>query len=138
VLAGQERKFLETLLGALGRPDLIALCLQGPGPHQRPVIDFLQDTFGQQTLAELTAWMARLDVCFAPVSTLPEAFDDRNVAARGMVLTDARGRRHIAPVIRFADEPPAPDLHEPALGEHSEEILAPLRDGGRRRVGKGA
>jgi crotonobetainyl-CoA:carnitine CoA-transferase CaiB-like acyl-CoA transferase len=129
VLAGQERKFIETLLEALGRPDLIALCLQGPGPHQRPVIDFLADTFRRKTLAELTAWLARLDVCFAPVNTLPEAFDDRNVAARAMVLTDARGRRHIAPVIRFADEPPAPDLREPALGEHTEEVLGALRRG---------
>jgi crotonobetainyl-CoA:carnitine CoA-transferase CaiB-like acyl-CoA transferase len=129
VLAGQERKFIETLLEALDRPDLIALCLQGPGPHQRPVIDFLADTFRQRTLSELTAWMAQLDVCFAPVNTLPEAFDDRNVAARGMALSDARGRRHIAPVIRFADEPPAPDLREPALGEHSEEILGALQRG---------
>jgi crotonobetainyl-CoA:carnitine CoA-transferase CaiB-like acyl-CoA transferase len=129
VLAGQERKFIETLLKALDRPDLIALCLKGPGPHQRPVVDFLADTFRRQTLAELIAWLARLDVCFAPVNTLPEAFDDRNVAARGMALTDARGRRHIAPAIRFLDEPPAPDLREPALGEHTEEILAPLRRG---------
>ena len=33
VLAGQERKFVDTLLAALGRPDLVELCLRGPGPH---------------------------------------------------------------------------------------------------------
>jgi crotonobetainyl-CoA:carnitine CoA-transferase CaiB-like acyl-CoA transferase len=129
VLAGQEDKFIETLLRALDRPDLIGLCLQGPGPHQRPVIDFLQKTFGQKTLAEIVAWLSPLDLCFAPVNTLPEAFDDRNVKARGMVLTDALGRRHIAPAIRFQNEPPAPDLTEPRLDEHTEEILGPLRRG---------
>ena len=43
VLAGQERKFVENLLNALDRPDLVPLCLQGPGPHQRPVIEFFRE-----------------------------------------------------------------------------------------------
>ena len=77
VLAGQEPKFIANLLGALGREDLIGLCLQGPGPHQRPVIAFLQDVFRQQTLAEAVAWLSDLDLCFGPVHTLPEAFEDR-------------------------------------------------------------
>ena len=127
VLAGQERKFVDTLLQALGRPDLIELCLQGAGPHQRPVMDLLEDRFGRQTLAEITAWLSRLDLCFAPVNSLPEAFVDANAAAGAMVLTDSLGRRHIAPVIRFADEPAMPDLREPALGQHNDEILEPLR-----------
>ena len=61
------------------------------------------------------------------MNSLPEAFDDANAAARAMVLTDLFGRRHIAPVIRFADEPAVPDLREPALGQHTDEILEPLR-----------
>src|SRR5262249_6642895 len=127
VLAGQERKFIETLLRALARPDLIDLCLKGPGPHQQPVIDFLQATFRQRTQAEIVAFLSKLDVCFAPVNTLPEAFANRNAAARGMALADALGRRHIAPAIRFAHEPPAVSLTEPRLGEHTDEILGPLR-----------
>jgi crotonobetainyl-CoA:carnitine CoA-transferase CaiB-like acyl-CoA transferase len=127
VLAGQERKFVENLLEPLGRPDLVAPCLQGPGPHQQPVIDFLRDVFRQKTLEEATAWLLGLDVCFGPVNTLPEAFEDRNVAARASVMRDETGRRHIAPVIRFAEEPAGPALREPKLGEHTEEILGPLR-----------
>jgi crotonobetainyl-CoA:carnitine CoA-transferase CaiB-like acyl-CoA transferase len=127
VLAGQERKFIENLLGALDRPDLVAPCLQGPGPHQQPVIAFLRDVFGQKTLQEAVAWLSKLDVCFGPVNTLPEAFEDANVKARGMVLVDGLGRRHIAPAIHFADEPAAPSLREPSLGQHTEEILGPLR-----------
>jgi crotonobetainyl-CoA:carnitine CoA-transferase CaiB-like acyl-CoA transferase len=49
------------------------------------------------------------------------------VKARGTILKDDTGRRHIAPVIRFGDEPAAPILREPALGEHTEEVLGPLR-----------
>jgi crotonobetainyl-CoA:carnitine CoA-transferase CaiB-like acyl-CoA transferase len=127
VLAGQEPKFIANLLGALGRGDLIATCLKGPGPHQRPVIEFLAEVFRQQTLKEAVAWLAGLDVCFGPVNTLPEAFADANVAARGMLLTDEHGRRHLAPVIRFADEPARPVLSEPALGADTEAVLDRLR-----------
>jgi crotonobetainyl-CoA:carnitine CoA-transferase CaiB-like acyl-CoA transferase len=127
VLAGQEPKFIANLLGALGRSDLIQPCLSGPGPHQRPVIAFLAQVFRQRTLAEAIAYLSGLDVCFGPVNTLPEAFADANVAARGMLLTDELGRRHIAPVIRFQDEPARPILREPALGANTQEVLQPLR-----------
>jgi crotonobetainyl-CoA:carnitine CoA-transferase CaiB-like acyl-CoA transferase len=127
VLAGQERKFVENLLRALDRPDLVPLCLEGPGQHQRSVIEFFQGIFRAKTLAEATTWLSRLDVCFGPVNTLPEAFEDANVEARATVLQDEKGRRHIAPVIRFGDEPASPALKEPALGEHTAEILDPLK-----------
>jgi len=127
VLAGQEMKFVETLLAALDRPDLIQPCRRGPGPHQQPVIAFLGEVFAAMTLAEATALLSELDLCFGPVNTLPEALADANVAARGMLITDALGRRHIGPVIRFAEEPARPQLKEPALGADSDAILAPLR-----------
>jgi crotonobetainyl-CoA:carnitine CoA-transferase CaiB-like acyl-CoA transferase len=124
VLAGQEAKFVRVLLEALGRPDLAPLCLQGPGPHQQPVVDFLRDTFLQRSQSEWMTYLAGLDICFAPVNTLPEALDDANVRARAMLLTDEGGRRHLAPAIRFRDEPAMPMLREPLLGEHTREILA--------------
>ena len=72
-------------------------------------------------------YLSGLDVCFAPVNTLPEALDDPNLRARAMLLTDEAGRRHIAPAIRFRDEPAQPTLREPLLGEHTAEILAGAR-----------
>ena len=116
VLAGQEPKFIRNLLGALDRLDLVALCEQGPGPHQRPVIDFLAGTFRTKPLAEWVRWFDGRDICFAPVNTLPEAFEDPQVRAREAVRTDELGRRHIAPAIRFRREPAEPRWREPALG----------------------
>jgi crotonobetainyl-CoA:carnitine CoA-transferase CaiB-like acyl-CoA transferase len=124
VLAGQEAKFVRNLLQALGRPGLEPLCLRGPGPHQQPVIDFLRGTFLKRSLPEWMNYLSGLDVCFAPVNTLPEALDDPNLRARAMLLTDEAGRRHIAPAIHFRDEPAQPTLREPLLGEHTAEILA--------------
>jgi len=123
VLGGQEEKFVRNLLNALACPDLIPLCLRGPGPHQRPVIEFLKATFGGMSADEAVTFLSGFDVCFGPVNTLPEAFEDENAKARGMILRDEAGRRHIAPVIRFRDEPPAPSLDAPALGENTQDVL---------------
>jgi crotonobetainyl-CoA:carnitine CoA-transferase CaiB-like acyl-CoA transferase len=112
-LGGQEMKFVRNLLGALGRPELAPLC-EKPGSHQQPVMEFLERTFKQRTLAENLAFLAPLDVCYAPVNSLPEALE----AAHDKLLKDELGRRHLAPPIRFHDEPARPDLREPRLGEH--------------------
>jgi crotonobetainyl-CoA:carnitine CoA-transferase CaiB-like acyl-CoA transferase len=124
VLGGQERKFIENLLRNLGREDLIEPCVRGPGAHQQPVIAFLAAVFAQKTLAECVAWLSTLDVCFGPVQTLPEALHDPQLNARGTILRDEAGRRHIAPPIRFLNEPARPRLQEPKLGEHTARILA--------------
>jgi crotonobetainyl-CoA:carnitine CoA-transferase CaiB-like acyl-CoA transferase len=112
-LGGQEMKFVKNLLGALGRPELAPLC-EKPGPHQQPVMEFLEETFRKKTLAENLAFLAPLDVCYAPVNTLPEAL----ATADQKLLRDEHGRRHLAPPIRFRDEPARPSLREPRLGEH--------------------
>jgi len=113
VLGAQEMKFVHSLLGRLGRPDLAPLCERGPGPHQQPVIAVLAGVFRAQPLAHWRAWFEGMDVSFAPVNTLREALDDAHVRARGLILTDDRGREHIAPVVRFLHEPAQPGLHEP-------------------------
>ena len=128
-LAGQEPKFIEKVLGALGRPDLVELCTRGPGAHQRPVVELLAAFFASRPRQESLDWLASLDVCFAPVNTLLEATRDPHVAARAMLLRDAQGRPHLAPAIRFADEPARPRLQEPKLGEHTDDVLAQLDAG---------
>jgi crotonobetainyl-CoA:carnitine CoA-transferase CaiB-like acyl-CoA transferase len=123
VLGGQELKFARNLLTEWGRPDLIALCERGPGPHQRPVIDFLQGVFETRTQAEWIEWFRGRDVCFAPVKNLREAFDDPQVQAREMRLVDARGQEHIGVPVKFAAEPGRADFRLPRLGEHTEQVL---------------
>ncbi|HEY9566714.1 MAG TPA: CoA transferase [Thalassobaculum sp.] len=118
VLGGQEIKFVRNLLGRLERLDLVPLCERGPGPHQAPVIEFLRGVFRAHDLAHWMRWFQGMDVSAAPVNTLREALDDPNIRAQGLVLTDDRGREHIAPVVRFTLEPARPVLREPMLDEH--------------------
>lgn len=118
VLAGQETKFVRALLEALGRPDLVPLNEEGLGSHQEPLRTFLRETFSAKTRDEWDEWLAGLDVCYAPLKTLPEALEDPQLVARGMLLKDALGRSHLASPIRFRDEPARLNLSEPELGAH--------------------
>ena len=127
VLAGQEPKFIRNLLGAFGREDFVEPCLRGPGPHQKPVMDFLADQFRQRTLEEWDAYLAKLDVCYGRANTLPEAFAHESLLARGMLLKDEHGRTHVGPPIRFRREPASPVLREPWLGEHTQSVLGPIQ-----------
>ncbi|MCM2310643.1 MAG: CoA transferase [Steroidobacteraceae bacterium] len=123
VLGGQELKFARNLLGEWGRPDLIELCERGPGPHQQPVVEFLQGVFATRTQAEWVEWFRGRDICFAPVKNLREAFDDPQVRSREMRLVDELGQEHIGLPIKYSAEPGRADFRLPQLGEHTEEVL---------------
>jgi crotonobetainyl-CoA:carnitine CoA-transferase CaiB-like acyl-CoA transferase len=61
------------------------------------------------------AYMADLDVAFAPILDFAEAFASPHVAERGL-LVHAHGRYQIAPAIRFAGEDYVPGP-VPSLGD---------------------
>lgn len=123
-LGGSEQKFVINLLTALGRDDLAPLHAQGPGPHQKPLIDFLEATFAMSTLSHWEEYLGQLDVCWAPVLDLKQAFEQSQVAHRKMRWQDLEGNDHIGLPIRFAQEPGRPDPRLPSVGEHNHEVLA--------------
>jgi crotonobetainyl-CoA:carnitine CoA-transferase CaiB-like acyl-CoA transferase len=114
VLAGNERKFCENLLNALGRLDLLDIAAGEPGDSQKPLIEFFTTIFRSKTRPEWEAFLEPIDLCWAPVRSLKDGFDDANSAARGMKLTDPAGNPHIGPAIKFKKEPAAPRLELPA------------------------
>ena len=125
VLGGVEMKFVRNLLGALGREDLVPLCAQ-PGAGQAPVVAFLEATFASRDREHWLAFMADLDVCFAPVNDLRTGIDLPQTRAREMVLTDAQGREHLGVPLKFASEPAQPRLQSPGHGEQTERLLGEL------------
>ena len=102
MLGGREMKFVETLLTALGRPDLIALG-EAPAGEQGALIAFLRETFATKTRGEWEAWFSDKDVAFSPVLDFREAFDQPHIAERGLIV-EHQGAHQIAPAIRFASE----------------------------------
>jgi len=123
-LGGSELKFAETLLEGLGRPDLIAAAKLPPGVDQAPLHAFLREAFGARTQDQWVDWFTGRDVCFAPVRTLKEAFDDPFLAERGMLSRDADGSEVVGSAIRFRAEPARINPHAPGKNEHGAEISA--------------
>ena len=117
VLGGSEVKFAENLLNALGRADLVDYARIEPGKGQQPLIEYFIATFGTRTRAEWEAFLSGVDLCWAPVRTLKDGFDDAHTKARDMVLTDESGNRHIGPAIKFRNDPAQPQLELPLYGE---------------------
>ncbi|TXL73259.1 CoA transferase [Vineibacter terrae] len=79
------------------------------------------------------AWGAALDAAgipWGPVNGLAEAADDPHFRARGLFRrvdgSDGGTRWHVAQPLVFSGERPGPQRDAPRLGEHTEEILAPL------------
>ncbi|MGY8635397.1 CoA transferase [Bradyrhizobium sp. 14AA] len=132
-LGGSEIKFAQTLLVALGRPDLLESCKAPPGAPQQPVKDYLTRTFRSRPLDHWLSWLEGKDVCYAPVNTLSEAFQSAQTAAREMRLTDREGADHIGAPIKFAREPAQLRFNVPALGA-DDALLGALVDAGANRT----
>ncbi|MEJ2130172.1 MAG: CaiB/BaiF CoA-transferase family protein [Gammaproteobacteria bacterium] len=126
VLGGTEPKFAQNLFRALDREDLAEVCEREPGPAQREAMELLRELFKTRTQAQWVEWFQSLDVCFAPVNDLRQAFDHPQARARKMLLVDAEGHEHIGVPINFSGEPAQPRLSAPGHGEHTDEVLVRL------------
>ena len=125
-LAGGEHKFVESLLGALQRPDLVPAALQPPGRGHEPVRAFLRLAFAQRSLADWADFLAPLGIAWGPVRTLHEAVHSAQAAARGMLVEQPAGQPHLGIPIKFKHEPGSLDGRLDALGASTEAVL---RDG---------
>ncbi len=126
VLSGAEMNFVENLLKALGRPDLIAVCRRPWGAEQEPVREFLRETFATRTRDDWDAWLREQGVCYAPVLELDEAWRQPVLRERDMVRTGEDGTPHLGTPLHFAAEPGHATGRVPELGEHTDMILERL------------
>ena len=126
VLSGSEMNFVENLLRALGRPDLVELCAKGWGEVQAPVKAFLAKTFATRTRDEWDQWLADKGVCYAPVLDLKEAWQSKVLRERGMIVAGPDGVENLGTPIKFREEPGEPTFEFATLGQHTDELLERL------------
>ncbi len=105
--------------------------------HRAALIPMISEVTRTRTTAEWIALLEHRAVPCGPINTLDEAFADAQVQARGLVQ-----KQHLAPAItaqtaiesiatvasplRLADAPVQLRHAPPALGEHTEQVLAEL------------
>jgi len=103
VLGGREVKFAKTLLTALDRTDLLPLAELEAGKAQRPLTDFLRDTFATKNRDQWVQWFTDKDVAFSPVLDFREALDQDFIRERGLLI-ESNGSHQIAPAFRFKSD----------------------------------
>ena len=85
---------------------------------------------GQETLAELSTKLDRLNICFSPINRPEDLFDDPHVLREGGLVTalNADGRPFRAPALplEFDGAHIGDNLEVPALGADTGAILAEL------------
>lgn len=136
VLSGAEMNFVENLLNALGRPDLIPICRLPWGPAQDPVKRFLEETFATKPRDEWERWLADKGVCYAPLLDLEEAWSQELLRERGMIVKGDDGVENLGTPIIFRDEPGKPSCKLAPHGGDTDEILEGLGydEAGRARL----
>jgi crotonobetainyl-CoA:carnitine CoA-transferase CaiB-like acyl-CoA transferase len=126
VLGGMEPHFCANLLNKAGRPDLLPLAREVPGPSQQPLRHFLDEFFARETLAYWLDWMSDIDVCHAPLRSLVESLSDPATAERGMRVEDEDGMPMLGVPIQYQREPGRAGTHVPRQGEHGASIAREL------------
>ncbi|MFN7104866.1 MAG: CoA transferase, partial [Pseudorhizobium sp.] len=105
--------------------------------HRDELVPRLQQITRTRTTAEWIAALEHQAVPCGPINDLAQAFADAQVRARGLVVEQARSPqagaaeggpaiRSVASPRRLQATPPVLRRAPPALGEHTEEVLAEL------------
>ncbi|MDA0823240.1 MAG: CaiB/BaiF CoA-transferase family protein [Proteobacteria bacterium] len=126
VLSGAEMNFVENLLNALQRPDLIEVCKRPWGPAQDPVKEFLNETFATRSLLEWDRWLGTLGICYAPVLNLNEAWQQEYLRERGMISVGSDGVERLDTPVRFKNEPAQISDKLAELGADTDALLERL------------
>lgn len=140
-LGALEPKFWADFCRRVNREDLIARQFDD-GERRENLFEEVRAIFKSRTQSEWVALVRDADCCCEPVLSMAEAFEHAQTLAREMV----REAEHLTAgkinqlgfAYKLNDTPPRISRPSPALGEHTEELLAALGidEQERHRLGK--
>jgi alpha-methylacyl-CoA racemase len=126
-LGALEPKFWQAWCRGVGREDLIERQFEGPGSEAHAQVAAI---FKERTRAQWQEFAGEHDCCLEPVLDLDEALHSELVRARAMVVEldqpgVAGGVRQLGIPVKLGRTPgDHARLPGPALGEHTERVLA--------------
>jgi alpha-methylacyl-CoA racemase len=126
-LGALEPKFWQAWCRGVGREDLIEKQFERPGSEAHAEVEAI---FLERTRAEWHEFADQNDCCLEPVLDLDEALESELVRARRMVVEldqpGTRGVKLLGVPVKMSRTPGSPAGPGPALGEHTDEVLAGL------------
>jgi len=85
----------------------------------------IREKFKQKTQAEWLKQLDPVDICFGPVNSIPEAFADPQVQARGL-LHEVGGFKLLGSPFKFSDTAAPQPTPPPQFGQHTDAVLQRL------------
>ena len=124
-LGALEPKFWQAWCRGVGREDLIERQFDAPGSEAHAEVERI---FLERTREEWREFADQHDCCLEPVLDLDEALDSELVRAREMVIEldqpGTGGVKLLGVPVKMSRTPGAAAGPGPALGEHTDEVLA--------------
>jgi crotonobetainyl-CoA:carnitine CoA-transferase CaiB-like acyl-CoA transferase len=128
-LGALEPKFWENFCRRVGRPDLIARQFDS-GKRQQELFEQVRAIFKSRTQAEWIDLMRDADACCEPVLSVAEALKHEQARARQMVQAKRCAFqlriRQLGFAYKLSSTPARWTRPAPALGQHTDELLAEL------------
>lgn len=124
------------LVRALGRPELLEderfTGAKDRREHAGELIALLDEIFASDDRDHWTGRFDEQDVWWAPVNTLADAVEDEQAIAAGAFVdvpegAGAAAHRAVMTPVDFSSMPGGPRRGVPGLGEHTDEVLAEVR-----------
>lgn len=121
-VAALEEKFWQLFCDAVGKTEWKSRYAETTDPALHDEVSAL---IGSRSLADWTSLLDAVDCCVTPVLTLEEALSHPQFRARGMAL-QADGMTQLAPPFRISGWDFTVERTAPAVGEHTDEVLAAI------------
>ncbi|HVG20524.1 MAG TPA: CaiB/BaiF CoA-transferase family protein, partial [Blastocatellia bacterium] len=135
-LGALEPKFWANFCRRVGREDLIARQFD-EGERREGLFEEVRAIFKSRAQSEWVELMRDADCCCEPVLPMSEAFEHAQALAREMVREaehpTAGYIKQLGFAYKLSDTPPRTSRPSPALGEHTEELLADIGIGREER-----
>ena len=128
-LGALEPKFWGNFCRKVGRDELVARQFDD-GERRKLLFEEVAAIFKSRSQAEWVELMREADCCCEPVLSMAEAFEHPQARAREMVREQNTGADDVMRMLGFAyrlnHTPPRIASESPALGQHTDEILAEI------------
>jgi crotonobetainyl-CoA:carnitine CoA-transferase CaiB-like acyl-CoA transferase len=125
-----EDWFWDRLCGVLGLDELKGLVAVDRRGKREELVEKIAYVFKKKRMEEWIEILVKADVPVSPVKSLGEVLDDPHVKEREMIqemtISGGKKTRQVAFPMKLSSTPATFRMPTPALGEHTDEVLAKL------------